>query len=80
MILTTPNIEYNINYEHMPENTLRHSDHRFEWNRIQFTEWANGVCEKYGYMVNIKEIGDSDDKTGTPTQMGIFTKQEANSI
>lgn len=78
IILTTPNIEYNVNYEHMKENALRHSDHRFEWNREQFIDWANSVCEKYGYNVEIKEIGDSDDETGTPTQMGIFTKQEVD--
>lgn len=80
VILTTPNIEYNVNYEHMKENILRHSDHRFEWNRSQFTEWANGVCGKYGYKVEIKEIGNIDDETGTPTQMGIFTSQEAGSL
>lgn len=80
IILTTPNVEYNVNYEHMKENALRHSDHRFEWNRAQFTDWANTVCEKYGYKVEIKEIGESDDETGTPTQMGIFTRQEVASL
>jgi len=72
VILTTPNVEYNINYEHMKENSLRHGDHRFEWNRRQFTEWSQGICDKYGYEVEIKEIGGSDDENGTPTQMGVF--------
>ena len=73
VILTTPNVEYNVNYEHMNDNALRHGDHRFEWNRAQFTAWADAICEKYGYKSEIKEIGDSDDETGTPTQMGVFT-------
>ncbi len=75
-ILTTPNVEYNTNYTNMSENSLRHSDHRFEWSRAQFAEWASSVCEKYGYTVTIKEIGDNDEKTGAPTQMGVFTKCE----
>ena len=76
VILTTPNVEYNVNYEHMKESALRHSDHRFEWNRAQFADWADGVCDKYSYKVDIKEIGDSDDDSGTPTQMGVFTRCE----
>ena len=73
VVLTTPNIEYNINYENMRENSLRHGDHRFEWNREQFTTWANDICEKYSYKVTIKEIGENDEKNGTPTQMGVFS-------
>ncbi|MDR3292839.1 MAG: 3' terminal RNA ribose 2'-O-methyltransferase Hen1 [Clostridiales bacterium] len=73
IVLTTPNIEYNVNYEYIKENTLRHGDHRFEWSRAQFTEWATEMCKKYGYRVQIKEIGDSDKENGTPTQMGVFT-------
>ncbi|MCL2859536.1 MAG: 3' terminal RNA ribose 2'-O-methyltransferase Hen1 [Oscillospiraceae bacterium] len=73
VIITTPNAEYNINYENMEENTFRHSDHRFEWDRVQFTNWAEDICEKYGYKVEIKEIGDGDEENGAPTQMGVFT-------
>jgi 3' terminal RNA ribose 2'-O-methyltransferase Hen1 len=72
-IITTPNTEYNVNYEHMKENALRHRDHRFEWNRAQFTDWAKSICEKHDYEVEIKEIGDNDDGSGAPTQMGVFT-------
>jgi len=73
VILTTPNVEYNVNYEQMKENSLRHGDHRFEWDRAQFSQWADGICEKYGYKVEVKEIGDSEQESGTPTQMGVFT-------
>ncbi len=74
VILTTPNREYNINYEHMQENTLRHSDHRFEWNRKEFKAWTEHICEKFGYTCEISGIGNEDEKYGMPTQMGVFTK------
>ena len=72
VILTTPNIEYNANYEHMKENSFRHGDHRFEWSRDQFSAWTRGICEEYGYTAEIKEIGETDREKGAPTQMGVF--------
>ncbi len=74
VILTTPNREYNTNYEHMQENSLRHGDHRFEWTRAEFRHWTEHICEKFGYTCEISGIGDKDDNLGTPTQMGVFTK------
>lgn len=74
VIITTPNIEYNSNYEHMQENSLRHKDHRFEWTRSEFKDWTEHICEKFGYSCEISGIGDTDEKSGTPTQMGVFTK------
>ena len=74
VILTTPNKEYNANYEHMQENSLRHGDHRFEWTRNEFRKWAEHICDKFGYSCIISGIGDSDEILGTPTQMGVFTK------
>lgn len=74
VIITTPNIEYNANYEHMKENSLRHGDHRFEWTRAQFIQWTEHICGEFGYSCEISGIGDTDEKFGTPTQMGVFTK------
>ncbi len=74
VILTTPNREYNVNYERMEENALRHGDHRFEWTREEFRAWTEHICEKFGYSCEISGIGDSDETHGTPTQMGVFTK------
>ena len=73
VILTTPNREYNANYEWV-QDKLRHDDHRFEWTRAEFKEWADHICETFGYTVEIREIGDIDENVGTPTQMGVFTK------
>lgn len=74
VILTTPNSEYNANYENMRENELRHGDHRFEWTRAQFKEWTEHICQKFGYSCEISGIGEVDQKLGMPTQMGVFTK------
>lgn len=74
VILTTPNREYNANYEHMQENTLRHGDHRFEWTRAEFQEWTEQICERFGYSCEISGIGERDENLGAPTQMGVFTK------
>ena len=74
VILTTPNREYNVNYEKLEEDKLRHGDHRFEWTREEFRNWADRVCKKYGYSCEITGIVDLDEATGQPTQMGVFVK------
>ena len=76
VIVTTPNREYNVNYERMQENDLRHNDHRFEWTRKEFETWTEHICQTFGYTCKIQGIGDADEKAGTPTQMGVFTKNE----
>ena len=74
VILTTPNREYNVNYEKLPEDQLRHGDHRFEWTREEFRKWTEKVCGKFGYTCEISGIGDVDETNGQPTQMGVFTR------
>ncbi|MBR5410526.1 MAG: 3' terminal RNA ribose 2'-O-methyltransferase Hen1 [Clostridia bacterium] len=74
VVLTTPNKEYNAHYEWLAEDTLRHHDHRFEWTREEFKAWAAQICERFGYIVEISEIGDVDEACGAPTQMGVFRK------
>lgn len=73
VVLTTPNLEYNKNYASLGEGELRHGDHRFEWTRKQFEDWAHGVAGRYGYTVALSQIGEEDEAHGTPTQMGVFT-------
>ncbi len=36
VVLTTPNVEYNVRFETLPAGTFRHKDHRFEWTRAEF--------------------------------------------
>ncbi|MEH2423548.1 MAG: 3' terminal RNA ribose 2'-O-methyltransferase Hen1 [Nostoc sp.] len=74
VLVTTPNIEYNIKFENLPAGKLRHQDHRFEWTRSQFQNWANQVAEGFGYTVEFQPIGTEDPEVGSPTQMGVFRR------
>ena len=72
VVLTTPNGEYNVMYENLETGTMRHTDHRFEWSRKEFENWANQVAEKNNYSVQFEPIGEADEKVGAPSQMAIF--------
>ncbi|MCB9396207.1 MAG: 3' terminal RNA ribose 2'-O-methyltransferase Hen1 [Acidobacteria bacterium] len=74
LIVTTPNREYNALFENMPADSLRHSDHRFEWTRSEFTEWCQEQCKEWEYQVEFSGIGPEHEQYGCPTQMGVFTK------
>ncbi|MBQ6518066.1 MAG: hypothetical protein IJI14_05055, partial [Anaerolineaceae bacterium] len=60
----------------MEESQLRHKDHRFEWTRDEFSGWAKEICDKFGYSCEISGIGEENEEFGTPTQMGVFTKND----
>jgi 3' terminal RNA ribose 2'-O-methyltransferase Hen1 len=74
VVLTTPNVEYNVKFENLPAGRLRHKDHRFEWTRSEFRAWADRVGERFGYQVRILAVGPDDPALGAPTQMGVFTR------
>jgi 3' terminal RNA ribose 2'-O-methyltransferase Hen1 len=73
VVLTTPNAEYNVNFETLPAGAFRHRDHRFEWTRAEFRAWAEGVAGRFGYAVRFAPVGPEDAELGPPTQMGVFT-------
>jgi 3' terminal RNA ribose 2'-O-methyltransferase Hen1 len=73
VVVTTPNVEYNVKFENLPAGKLRHKDHRFEWTRAEFQGWANRVGERFGYSVQFLPVGLEDADVGAPTQMGMFT-------
>jgi 3' terminal RNA ribose 2'-O-methyltransferase Hen1 len=75
VVVTTPNVEYNIKWESLPAGKMRHKDHRFEWTRAEFQAWANGVAGRFGYRVQFQPIGTNEPEVGSPTQMGIFTQR-----
>ena len=72
VILTTPNQEYNIMWNSLATEEMRHDDHRFEWNRQEFNKWATAVAGKYNYNVVHLTVGDEIESIGAPTQMAIF--------
>jgi len=77
IVLTTVNQEYNALFENLPAGKFRHSDHRFEWTRAEFTAWANTVAARFGYNVRFLPVGPEDATHGPPTQMGVFNKSQA---
>ena len=74
VLITTPNVEYNALFSGLSDGAFRHQDHRFEWRRQEFQNWANAVAERRGYDVRFQNIGPEDDALGAPTQMGVFTR------
>lgn len=76
VVLTTPNVEYNVKWETLPAGKLRHKDHRFEWTRAQFQCWADAIAGRYGYKVRFLPVGPEDSVVGSPTQMGVFERNQ----
>ncbi|MFJ9715744.1 3' terminal RNA ribose 2'-O-methyltransferase Hen1 [Streptomyces sp. NPDC101213] len=78
VLVTTPNVEYNVRWETLPAGHVRHGDHRFEWTRGEFRAWAGQVAERHGYDVEFAPVGPEDPEVGPPTQMAVFTLRTTN--
>lgn len=79
VIVTTPNVEYNVTWESLPAGAYRHRDHRFEWTREEFRAWAGRVAERLGYAVRFLPVGPELPEYGPPTQMGVFSREDIDS-
>ena len=75
IVVTTPNIEYNVKFENLQTGKFRHKDHRFEWTRNEFQSWAAGVAKRFGYTVAFHPVGPEAEDIGSPTQMAVFTRE-----
>ncbi len=73
VVVTTPNVEYNVKFDNLPAGKMRHNDHRFEWTRREFQAWAERIAERFRYRVRILPIGPEDSTVGAPTQMAVFS-------
>ncbi|HEX4794522.1 MAG TPA: 3' terminal RNA ribose 2'-O-methyltransferase Hen1 [Humisphaera sp.] len=73
VVVTTPNVEYNVKFPTLAAGTFRHRDHRFEWTREEFGAWANSVAARFDYDVRFEGIGPADEQVGSPTQMAILS-------
>jgi hypothetical protein len=76
VIVTTPNREYNVLFEGMKPGAMRHADHRFEWTRAEFQEWAGRVAGMHGYEVAFEPLGEEHAEHGAPSQMAVFTREQ----
>lgn len=80
VVVTTPNVEYNVKFTTLPAGKLRHKDHRFEWTRQEFQKWASQVAARFGYGVQFAPIGPVDPEVGPPTQLAIFSLNGSNKL
>ncbi|HLJ80318.1 MAG TPA: 3' terminal RNA ribose 2'-O-methyltransferase Hen1 [Ktedonobacterales bacterium] len=78
VIVTTPNREYNVHWEAVGAERLRHGDHRFEWTRAECDAWAGRVAAATGYRYARQDIGPADGDLGAPSQMVIFDRVDGN--
>ena len=74
VVVTTPNREYNVLFPALEAGRLRHPDHRFEWTRAEFADWAGRVAEAWGYAVAFHTVGEVHAEHGAPTQMAVFQR------
>jgi 3' terminal RNA ribose 2'-O-methyltransferase Hen1 len=74
VVITTPNREYNVRFDALPAGVFRHRDHRFEWTRAEFEDWAGEVAGRSHYGVRFLPIGPEDAEVGAPTQMAVFER------
>ncbi len=76
VVMTTPNAEFNVVYGLAP-GQYRDPDHKFEWSRQKFRQWSHGIASRNGYQISFAGIGEHEPGLGQPTQVAIFTKNEA---
>ncbi|MFE1881329.1 3' terminal RNA ribose 2'-O-methyltransferase Hen1 [Streptomyces diastatochromogenes] len=76
VLVTTPNVEYNVRWETLPAGHVRHGDHRFEWTREEFRAWSATIAERYGYEAEFAPVGPDDPEVGPPTQMALFHRND----
>ncbi|XP_035684937.1 small RNA 2'-O-methyltransferase-like [Branchiostoma floridae] len=77
VVVTTPNEEFNVLFPNF--SGFRNADHRFEWTRQEFQEWAEDVACRFSYSVTFHGIGTGPEGTehlGCCTQMAIFERLE----
>ena len=74
VLVTTPNAEHNVRYPHLPAGAMRHRDHRFEWTRREFQDWAAATAAAHGYTVRHLPVGADDPEVGPPTQLAVFRR------
>uniref|UniRef100_A0A1B0DAK9 Small RNA 2'-O-methyltransferase n=1 Tax=Phlebotomus papatasi TaxID=29031 RepID=A0A1B0DAK9_PHLPP len=84
-IFTTPNSDFNILFATLPAQKFRHDDHKFEWSREQFREWADNLTERFpDYSVDVQGIGPApegaEEDYGCCSQAAIFVRRPDSAV
>jgi len=53
---------------------FRNDDHKFEWTRKQFSDWALNLASQYGYNVEFSGVGGSGEEPGFASQIAVFKR------
>ena len=75
VVVTTPNAEFN-DLLGVPRTRFRRPDHRFEWTRAQFRDWAGGVAQRNGYGLAIRDVAGAHPDLGGASQMAVFSRDQ----
>ncbi|XP_058032763.1 small RNA 2'-O-methyltransferase isoform X1 [Ahaetulla prasina] len=80
IVISTPNSEFN--YLLPIVSLFRHPDHKFEWNRTQFQNWAVDVATRYDYTVEFTGVGEPPHgkDVGFCTQIGVFVRKKLRNV
>jgi small RNA 2'-O-methyltransferase len=78
-LFTTPNSDFNELFE-MEPGKFRHYDHKFEWTRDEFKDWAENICARFpNYSVLLTGIGKGPENSahlGCCSQMAVFIRKD----
>jgi 2-polyprenyl-3-methyl-5-hydroxy-6-metoxy-1,4-benzoquinol methylase len=74
ILISTPNSDYNIYCTNLLDNGYRHPDHKFEWNKKKFLQWATSLCTKYNYALEYFPIGLIAQNNSAMSQLIRFKK------
>ncbi|XP_010445513.1 PREDICTED: small RNA 2'-O-methyltransferase-like [Camelina sativa] len=92
LIISTPNYECNkILHKRAPDNSekksisqplqFRNHDHKFEWTRKQFNQWATKLAKGYHYSVEFSGVGGSGIiDPGFASQIAIFRRKSLSAV
>ncbi|KAK9714443.1 hypothetical protein RND81_06G094900 [Saponaria officinalis] len=92
LIVSTPNYEYNVimqksniaaTLDEDPDDKgetrsikFRNHDHKFEWTRQQFNQWATDLALKHNYSVEFGGVGGDGSEPGFASQIAIFRRDD----
>ncbi|KAJ8921444.1 hypothetical protein NQ315_003062 [Exocentrus adspersus] len=78
VMVTTPNSDFNVLFP--KRDGFRHFDHKFEWSREQFQDWANNIIIRFpNYTVSFSGLGEGPAGTehlGQCSQMAVFVRND----
>ncbi len=74
-LITTPNADYNSRLG-VPPTRFRHPDHRLEWTRAQFADWARRLAARRDVRVRLADIVRPQPDVGGSSQMALFIRKD----